>query len=311
MITVLALSLSHDLYNMVYHQCELNDIPEPSDVFETMHGQLIATWHIKGHFGTSISQQYLHDIKLKMKLLLSASDAFTNKIMGFEYSLEEIPTLRSTEFTKYDLSDFAAIEDLRYKQTDNHWRSNKADHTDDEMFDRIRNYAYSLKRRNMLDHDELMSYAEAQGFKEKVCKHKVASVYRWVRDNYKHTGEHVKKPTIPRKVNALIQSKQRSEDKIKAFKDYLTFIDPDLNEVSINQLAKAAKITWRSAKKYLMLFIRSIRGKPSAACDSAWCAAGTDLQELDLAMKFNDLFEDLGIADLNPNLQERDYRLIV
>jgi hypothetical protein len=234
---------------------DIHDLKIPQPAILNIDGtECRATWYIEGYIGLLHGKSYFNDIREKICLILGGVPAkIIPDNVTLDYTTRNFTVIIDPDKPICRLADFRHIEDLRYFKKARTY-SGGAD-TDDKIFDDLRRHAYMLHQEGLLTEERLDEHLHSivkSHNNYKKARYKVKNVYKWVIENYIGSDQ---KRRISRQKNANLQSQAISGRKYESFKIYMDFLTSTGGSKSINELAKALKITWRTAKKYLQKYM--------------------------------------------------------
>ena len=263
------------------------ELPHPSLIIETWDGYFIS-WAVKGKITTKAQKEFYKDLSLRLKKTLlkrtSLNRVENSSIWAIQYALKDgyiennkiayemkylascCESLTSKEEKEKKLSNITTKEELSifagtYKKSE------------DALFDFIRFKAYDYKKINIINNietkfEDLENYClaianlgyEIIGSSKGIgsLKSKAKNIAKWTFDNYQN-GTKKKKDVskeleMTRKENMTRINKLKAEDcriKVKQAVEALSFLG---EKISVRKVASYAKISTKTAQKYLKEF---------------------------------------------------------
>ena len=237
-----------------------NHIPMPSDIKEYTSqngGYNILTWRINGAFNTLQNKEYYNDTKEKLILLLNAYDAVAEHLLNGITSNQNCFVAIHNKYKKhqeiYSLKDFKHMEDLRLGRTKIIFPKNSKM----SVFKRVRITAYNLVEEGNLSIERLdeavMRYSDNYSNDAYMAK----AIYKWIVHKIEvgeyYASKSIKKITMTRKENAVLQSKSVFKRNFESFKNYINFVG--LKTKSVAELSKILNLSRPTIYKFIKIFL--------------------------------------------------------
>ena len=227
------------------------ELPTPSYLVPFRDGYYIG-WLLDGYTHTFKGIEFKNDTLKKISLVLNAEIR------------KKPPTknIKNSYYTGAIHKLYSINENLRDLRTATRGL-NTLHSGDDVAFNIIRSEAYKMKREKSLDYEILLEFslriiAELNISKKSFgdIQSKVKNIFKWTRDFYNAGTK--KRVSIMNREDAAENARVKKTDIIrnKVF-DYLKgllSLNIDILKLSISFISRALCISWKSAKKYLVLF---------------------------------------------------------